>query len=113
MYGQALSVRAADKDALAPCLAKLVPIVQRRPGRRTSTDPARTNDVIVRRCRPTPDSVWSYSPGLADFAVRPSMRDRGIVGNGPDATLGNLETAAGHPDDRDPDADLRARRASR
>ena len=35
-------------------------------------------------------SVWSYSPGLADYAVR-TMRERGIVGNGPNPTLGDLD----------------------
>ena len=28
MYGEALSIRAEDKDKLAPCLKKLVPIMQ-------------------------------------------------------------------------------------
>ena len=37
-------------------------------------------------------SVWTYSPGLAAFAVD-AMRQRKIVGNGPDATLGNFDTA--------------------
>jgi hypothetical protein len=37
-------------------------------------------------------SVWSYSPGLADFAVR-TMRERGIVGNGSNATLGDMDEA--------------------
>ena len=69
MYGQALSVRAADKDALAPCLAKLVPIVQRAQVA-YMTDPARTNGVIVAAVQADAGSVWSYSPGLADFAVR-------------------------------------------
>ena len=91
MYGQALSVRAADKDALAPCLAKLVPIVQRAQVAYL-TDPARTNGVIVSAVQADAGSVWSYSPGLADFAAR-AMRERGIVGNGPDATLGNFDTA--------------------
>ena len=91
MYGQALSVRAADKAALAPCLAKLVPIVQRAQVAYL-TDPARTNGVIVSAVQADAGSVWSYSPGLADFAAR-AMRERGIVGNGPDATLGNFDTA--------------------
>jgi hypothetical protein len=91
MYGQALSVRAADKAALAPCLAKLVPIVQRAQVAYL-TDPARTNGVIVSAVQADAGSVWTYSPGLADFAAR-AMRDRGIVGNGPDATLGNFDTA--------------------
>lgn len=91
MYGQALSVRAADKDALAPCLRALVPVVQRAQVA-YATDPARTNEVIVAAVRSDASSVWSYSPGLAAFAAG-ALRDRGIVGNGPDATLGNFDTA--------------------
>ena len=34
--------------------------------------------------------MWSYSPGLADYAVR-TMRERGIVGNGATPTLGDLD----------------------
>jgi hypothetical protein len=37
-------------------------------------------------------SVWSYSPGLADFAVK-TMRERKLVGNGPNATLGDMDEA--------------------
>jgi len=91
LYGQALSVRAADRDALAPCLAKLVPIVQRAQVAYMA-DPVRTNGVIVSAVQADAGSVWTYSPGLADFAVD-AMRQRKIVGNGPDATLGNFETA--------------------
>jgi hypothetical protein len=91
MYGQSLSIRAVDKDALAPCLAKLVPIVQRAQVA-YMTDPARTNGTIVSAVQADAGSVWTYSPGLADFAVT-AMRERRIVGNGPDATLGNFDPA--------------------
>jgi len=47
---------------------------------------------IVSAVQADAGSVWTYSPGLADFAVD-AMRQRKIVGNGPDATLGNFETA--------------------
>lgn len=89
LYGQALSVRAGDKAALAPCLAKLVPIVQRAQVAFT-TDPARTNAVVVQAVQADNGSVWSYSPGLAAFAVT-TMRERGIVGNGGNATLGDMD----------------------
>ncbi len=90
-YGQALAIRAGDKAALAPCLAKLVPMVQRAQVA-FMTDPARTNALVVQAVQADAGSVWSYSPGLADFAVQ-TMRERGIVGNGPNSTLGDLETA--------------------
>jgi hypothetical protein len=91
MYGQSLSVRAADKDALAPCLSKLVPVVQRA-AVAYATDPARANETIVAAVQSDAGSIWSYSPGLAEFAAT-AMRDRKIVGNGPDTTLGNFDTA--------------------
>jgi hypothetical protein len=56
------------------------------------TDPARANGLVVQAVQADAGSVWSYSPGLADFAVR-TMRERGIVGNGPNATLGDMEQA--------------------
>ncbi len=91
LYGQALSIRAADRAALAPCLQKLVPMVQRAQVAFMS-DPARTNALVVRAVQADNGSVWSYSPGLADFAVR-TMRERGIVGNGSNATLGDMDEA--------------------
>ena len=55
-----------------------------------SADPARTNDLIVQAVQADNGSVWSYSPGLADYAVR-TMGERGILGNGPTPTLGDLD----------------------
>jgi hypothetical protein len=91
LYSQALAIKAADKATLAPCLAKLVPMIQRAQVA-FAKDPARANGVIVDAVKADRASVWAYSPGLAQFAVT-TMRERGIVGNGPDATLGNLDPA--------------------
>jgi len=88
-YGMTLSIRAGDKDRLAPCLRKLVPMVQRAQVDFV-TDPRRTKDLIVQAVRADNGSVWSYSPGLADYAVG-AMRDRGIVGNGPTPPLGDMD----------------------
>jgi hypothetical protein len=88
-YFSTLSVRAADKDRLAPCLRRLVPMVQRAQVG-FMTDPARANGLIVQAVTADESSVWSYSPGLADYAVR-TMRERGIVANGANSTLGDLD----------------------
>lgn len=88
-YGQALSIRTADQQQLGPCLQKLVPMVQRAQVAFV-TDPTRTNAVIVEAVRADSTSVWSYSPGLADYSVQ-TMRERAIVGNGSNATLGDME----------------------
>ncbi|HWM59411.1 MAG TPA: ABC transporter substrate-binding protein [Pseudonocardia sp.] len=90
-YGQALSIRTADREQLAPCLRQLVPMVQRAQIDYITT-PARTNALLVQAVAADNGSVWSYSPGLADFAVG-AMRERGIVGNGPNATLGDMDPA--------------------
>lgn len=90
-YGQAMTIRAGEKAQLAPCLKELVPVVQRAAVAFVA-DPARTNGVIVDAVKADAASVWSYSPGLADYAVR-TMRERGIVGNGADATLGDMDEA--------------------
>jgi hypothetical protein len=88
-YPQALSVRAADKQKLAPCLEKLVPIVQRAQIDYLS-DPAATNKLIVDLVEQY-DIGWVYSAGLADYAIA-KMREE-FVGNGPDQTLGNFDMA--------------------
>jgi hypothetical protein len=89
MYPQALSIRAADKDKLAPCLKKLVPIVQR-----AQIDfiknPDQTNQLIVDLVKQY-KTGWQYSSGLANYAVTKMKSD--FINNGPDKTLGNFETS--------------------
>jgi hypothetical protein len=89
MYPQALSIRAADKGKLAPCLEKLVPIVQR-----AQVDfiknPAKTNELIVDLVKQY-NTGWTYSKGLADYAITKMRAD--FINNGPDKTLGNFETS--------------------
>jgi hypothetical protein len=86
-YPQALSIRAADKDKLAPCLKKLVPIVQR-----AQIDyvqhPANTNKLIVDLVKQY-NTGWQYDSGLAGYAVQKMQTD--FVNNGPDKTLGNFD----------------------
>jgi hypothetical protein len=88
-YPQALSIRAADREKLAPCLEKLVPIVQRAQIDYLA-DPAATNELIVDLVEQY-DTGWVYSAGLADYAIT-KMRET-FVGNGPDQTLGNFDMA--------------------
>jgi hypothetical protein len=87
-YANVLSVRADQKAKLAPCLKRLVPILQRAQVE-FMRDPGRTLDLIVKL-----DQAYKggfvYSPGLARFAVM-QMRQSGIVDNGHDATLGNFD----------------------
>jgi hypothetical protein len=88
MYGEALSIRTADKEKLAPCLKKLVPILQQSSVDFVSS-PAATNALVIKAVK-TINDFWTYSPGMADYAVK-TLKDLGLVGNGPDKTLGNMQ----------------------
>jgi hypothetical protein len=88
-YPQALSIRAADKQKLAPCLEKLVPIIQR-----AQVDflqnPEKTNGFVIRTVKAY-NTFWTYSTGLADYAIGKMRQD--FVNNGTDRTIGNFEVA--------------------
>jgi hypothetical protein len=88
-YPQALSIRPADKQRLAPCLEKLVPIVQR-----AQVDflknPDKTNRFIIDTVKAY-NTDWTYSEGLAGYAIQKMRED--FVNNGSDSALGNFETA--------------------
>jgi hypothetical protein len=88
MYSEALSIRAADKEKLAPCLKKLVPILQQA-SVDFITNPAATNKLVIDTVAKMKD-FWTYSPGMADYAVK-TLKNLGLVGNGPDKTLGNIQ----------------------
>ena len=88
LYSQTLAIRTADLDALRPCLERFVPIVQQSVVDFAS-DPARANVIIVEAVK-TIDSFWQYPPELAEFSVQAQL-ELGLVGNGPDDTVGNME----------------------
>jgi hypothetical protein len=88
MYSEALSIRPEEKDKLAPCLKKLVPILQQA-SVDFMKDPTATNKLVINAVNTIHD-FWQYSPGMAAYAVK-TLRERGLVGNGPDKTLGNIQ----------------------
>jgi hypothetical protein len=88
-YPQALAIRAADKAKLAPCLKKLVPIVQRAQVDFLA-NPQQTNGLVLELVKQYNDG-WVYTPGLADYAITKMRSD--FVKNGSDQTLGNFDTA--------------------
>ena len=88
-YPQALSIRAADKQKLAPCLEKLVPMVQRAQVDYLA-NPEKTNQLVLDLVEQY-DTGWVYSQGLADYAIQKMRED--FVTNGPDQTLGNFDNA--------------------
>lgn len=89
MYGQALTIRPEDKDKLGPCLQKLVPILQQAQVD-FITSPEETNEKIVIRSVEEFKDFWQYSKPKAEYAVT-KMKELGLVGNGPDRTLGNMQ----------------------
>ena len=88
LYSQTLAVRKDNLEALRPCLERFVPIVQQSVVD-FATDPDRANAIIIDAVE-TIDSFWEYSPGLAEFSVQ-TQKDLGLVGNGPDDTVGNMD----------------------
>jgi hypothetical protein len=90
-YTQTLSIRSGDKEWLAPCLRKLVPLVQRSVVE-FITKPQPANALITRLVEQYGVEFWTYSPKLAEFSVRQQLA-LGIVGNGPDQTVGNFDLA--------------------
>ncbi len=99
------SVREADLEELRPCLEQLVPIIQQS-AIDFVNDPARANEIIIDAVAQY-DGFWVYDEGLAEYSVE-TQRELGLVGNGPDDTLGNMDESADPDRDR---PDPRRRRA--
>jgi hypothetical protein len=87
-YPQALSIRAADKQKLAPCLRKLVPIVQRAQIDFIN-NPKQTNERIIKLVEQYDSELWGYDPGIARYALEQMKRN--FISNGSDQILGNFE----------------------
>ena len=88
IYSQTLAIRPAVLEELRPCMEMFVPIVQQSVLDFVA-DPARTNAIIVDVVERL-DSFWEYSPELAEFSVE-AQKEYGLVGNGPDDTVGNFD----------------------
>jgi hypothetical protein len=89
-YSQTLSVLPEDVEGMAACWSKFIPIAQQAQVDFVN-DPARANAIIIDAVKQV-DSFWVYSEGLAEYSVQ-TQKDLGLVGNGPDATLGNFDEA--------------------
>lgn len=88
IYSQPLVIRAGDLEELRPCLELFVPIFQQAIVDYVAS-PDRANAIIVDAVEQYQD-FWVYSPGLADFSVQAQL-DLGLVGNGPDGIVGNMD----------------------
>jgi hypothetical protein len=90
MYRNEFVIRAGDKQKLAPCLRKLVPILQQsivdfmtRPAPTTAT----TLSILGRY-----KTFYTDSPARSAHAVT-VMREQALVGNGTNSTIGDFDTA--------------------
>jgi hypothetical protein len=88
-YPEALAIRPDRRAELAPCLRRLVPMLQR-----STIDYARepdaTNDLLVRLVKEY--DAFPYSADRAAYAVR-AMRDNRILDNGASPAIGDFEEA--------------------
>jgi hypothetical protein len=88
-YPEALTVRPDRKAQLAPCLKKLVPMLQRATIE-YADDPQPTNELLSRLTQDF--GAYPYSAARAAYAVK-AMRDNGILGNGSNSALGDFDRA--------------------
>jgi hypothetical protein len=88
VYSQTIGIRPADQADLAPCLEQVVPIMQQAIVD-YSASPDRANGIIVDAVEQFAD-FWVYTPELAEFSIG-IQTEIGLVGNGPDDTVGNME----------------------
>lgn len=89
-YPHAWSVRTGELDTLRPCLQKLVPMLQQAEID-YATNPEPTNQALLRISQTIPDGPPITAGGNTD-SVRVQLAEK-IIGNGPDATLGNFDPA--------------------
>jgi hypothetical protein len=86
-YPEALTIRPDRKSELAPCLKKLVPILQKSVVG-YAKDPKPTNDLLVQLT--TDYGAFAYSPARAAYAAQ-AMKDNGIIGNGSNSAVGDFD----------------------
>jgi hypothetical protein len=88
VYSQTLGVKPTELENLRPCLEQFVPIVQQAIVN-NAADPERANAIIVDAVAVF-DSFWTYGADLAAWSIEQQL-ELGLVGNGPDDTIGNME----------------------
>jgi hypothetical protein len=87
-YGSPLAIRRGDRERLAPCLRRLVPVIQQAQADMMAR-PDQTIATVVRLS----DAFKASTPTTADseaFSVS-QMKNLGLVGNGPDKTMGDFD----------------------
>ena len=90
VYAASIALRAADLADMTPCLEKLVPVIQQAQVDYANS-PDASNALIVEAVEAN-DNGWIYSADIAAFSIEAQLAE-GLVGNGPDSTLGNFDDA--------------------
>lgn len=90
IYKSALAVRSGDLEANAACLEKLVPVLQRGVVDYLASPAAA--DAVILDAVTQYNTGWVYSQRNADYALQ-TMTELGLVGNGPNSTVGDFDTA--------------------
>ena len=89
-YTGMLSVASNRLEELAPCLTKLVPVIQQAIVD-YATDGAEVLETIEKfNAEGHATSWWKTPKGKMDFAWT-TMKERGIIGNGKNATIGDFD----------------------
>ncbi len=88
VYSQTLSIVPGQLETLRPCLEKFVPVVQQAAIDYVN-EPDRANAIIIDAVEQY-DTFWVYDEALAAYSVE-TQKELGLVGNGPDDTLGNMD----------------------
>ncbi|HSL56256.1 MAG TPA: hypothetical protein VK866_00275 [Acidimicrobiales bacterium] len=88
VYAAPLAGRPDVIDENAACWEAFVPVVQQSVVDYVA-DPTTTNELIIELVEAY-DTGWVYETDLANWSIEQQL-DLGLVGNGPDATLGNFD----------------------
>lgn len=88
IYAAAIGARSGDFEELTPCIAAITPVIQQAQVDYINS-PDATNELIIEAVEGY-DNGWVYSADVAVFSVDAQLAD-GLVGNGPDSTLGNFD----------------------
>jgi hypothetical protein len=87
-YAESIATKPENLETYGACFEQLVPIIQQSSVDYLD-DPDATNELIIEAVEVF-DNGWVYSQGVADYAVE-TMRNDGLISNGPDDTLGNFD----------------------
>jgi len=90
IYPEAMSIRTGDEAKLAPCLKKLVPVLQQADVDYIK-NPSTANQLIVNLVKQY-NNGWVYDSQVADFAAK-QLKDLNLIANGPSGYAGEMDSA--------------------